>query len=387
MKRLSVGAGLLLALVFGAMAFAPDTFAAGMYRDTGASYVGAGETVEGAAYLVGESVHVEGTVNGDVNCAANTIVITGSVNGDVNCAGTNVTVRGKVTGGVRVAGQNVTLGGEVAGSATAFGTSVTVESAARIGRDAVLGGNDVLMNGAIGRDLVATAQTGTINGPVGRDVEGAYQNLVIGKDAVVGGVLHYTSDKDAVVNGKVNGDVKRDANTQYTGRRADVMQAVFTMAFMALAWMVLIAVALRLVLPKKMHTATNLTPRGALMATGIGLASLLLVPFVAIMLLASVIALPLGLVLILAWVALCLVSGGVTAIYLGRVIFGKQKIHPIAATTLAALGLGVLFMIPGINVLAFVGSLAFGTGAVMYAFRGEHEVTPKGGPKVKLTKA
>lgn len=386
-KRLSVGVGLVLALASGALAFAPDTFAAGLYGDKSANYVRAGETVEGAAYLAGESVHVEGTVNGDVNCAARSVIITGSVNGDVNCAGASVTVRGMVTGDVRVAGENITLGGEVGGSATAFGATVTVETAARIGRDAVFGGNDVLVNGAIGRDLVVTAQTGTVNGPVVRDVEGVYEELTVGKDAVIGGFLHYASDKDAVVNGKVNGDVKRDSNSEYVGREADWAQGAVLLAFMVLAWLVLTALALRLILPKKMHTATSLTPRNALLATAIGLAALVAVPFIAIMLLSSVIALPLGIALILAWLALCLVSAGVTAIYLGRVVFGRQKIHPIAATTFAALGLGVLFMIPGVNVLAIMGSLAFGTGAVIYAVRGEHETNAKNGPKAKLVKA
>ena len=387
-NKLFAGVGVVFALACGVFLTAPSSFAAGRYGDSTTNYVKPGDTVDGAVYFAGNDVHIEGTVNGDVNCAAQTIVITGTVNGDVNCAGVTVSVRGKVTGDVRVAGENVTLGGEIGGSASAFAkTTVTVETAARIGRDAVLSGSEVLMNGSVGRDIVATGQTGVINGPVSRDVEGIYDNLTVGKDAVIGGFLHYASSTDAQINGTVNGDVKRDENSKYSGRQAGLAVQGFAMwTFLVVVWVLLIALALRLAFPKKMHTATSISPRDVILATAIGLVSIIVVPMVVITLMASVIALPLGIALILVWLALCAVSAGVTAIYLGRVLFAKQKMHPVSATALAALGLGVLFIIPFVNMLAILGSLAFGTGALLYAIRGEYEANGRG-PKVKLVKA
>lgn len=385
-KQLLVGACVAIAFVFSAFAYAPSASAAGRFGDNNTNYIKAGETVDGAVYLAGDAVHIEGTVNGDVNCAAQTVVITGMVNGDVNCAGLAVTVGGKVTGDVRVAGESVTISGEIAGSATAFGQTITVETAARIGRDAVLGGSEVLVNGAIGRDVVATAQTATLNGPVVRDVEGAYEDLTIGNDAAIGGFLHYTSDNGAQISGKINGDVKREERSQYTGRQADVIQSTVTSMIVLLAWLALMALALQLIFPKKIHTATSLTPQGAVLATALGLVSLITIPIIAVTLMVSVIALPLGVALLLAWLALCAMSAGVTAIYLGRVLLKKINIHPVARSVMAALGLGVIFMIPLINILAIVGSLAFGTGAVLYALRGEQKTDNKG-PRVKLVKA
>ncbi len=384
-KILLAGASVAFALVCGLFVFAPSVQAAGRYGSSDANFIKADEVVDGASYLVGNTVNIEGKINGDVYCAGSDLVINGVVNGDVICAGASVTINGKVSGDVRIAGKNITIGGEIAGNATVFGSTVTVETAAKIGHDAVLGGGDVLVNGTVGRDLVISAQTATVNGPVARDVEGSYGALNVGKDAVVGGFLHYTSDSDAIVRGTVSGGTKRDQASTYTGRKVDIVQSMVMFAVIMVAWTVLTALALRLIFPKKMQTVTNLSFRDVIFAISLGIVSLIAVPMLAVILITSIIALPLGIALIFAWLALGLVSTGVTAIYIGRVIF-KDKINPIAATMFAALGLGVLYIIPLVNIIAVAGSLIFGTGAVIYAVRGEHEKGTKNGPKIKLAK-
>lgn len=385
-KRLLIGAVAVLALVCGVVALAPSVMAAGRYSSGDTNYIKADEIIDGSAYLAGSAVRVEGRVNGDVYCVGKDIVIDGTVNGDVLCAGASVMVNGKVSGDVRVVGQSITLGGQVAGNVAAFGSVTTVESAAKIGRDAVLGGGDVLMNGTVGRDFVATAQKATVNGPVLHDVEGSYGELTIGKGAVIGGFLHYTSDIDAVVNGAVSGDTQRTAATK-ASRFTSQLEGGLLLVTMAGLWAITISVILQLVLPKKMHTVTSLTTRDAVLAAALGLVALITVPMFASFLITSVVALPLGIALILAWLTLCAISVGVTAIYLGRVVFKKQKIHPIGATALAALGLGIMVIIPIINVLVVIGTLAFGAGAVLYSLRHEYKNGAADRPKAKLIKS
>ncbi len=385
-KKLLFGISTMLVLAVGGLAVSPPAHAAGAFGTSDANYVPAGHTVDGAAYYYGNSVRIEGTVNGDVYCAASDVVITGTVNGDIYCAGSSVTIAGKVNGNVRVAGSSVTLRGVISGSATAFGSSITVETTAKIGRDAVFTGGDVLMNGLVGRDVVMVAQTGTIDGTVGRDVEGTYGNLRVPSDAVIGGFLHYTSDTNATITGTVKGGVVRHAAESSTtpNTQVDVIGgAVLFMALMAL-WTLLVALALALVLPKKMSAVTTVTTQGAILSIAIGLAALVAVPILAVVLISSVIALPLGIAMLVGWIALCTVSAGITAIYLGRVLWGNRRVHPLIATTLAALILGVSFVIPFLNIITIVGSLAFGAGAVLYALRSEYPSVGGDGPRVKL---
>ena len=73
----------------------------------------------------------------------------------------------------------------------------------------------------------------------------------------------------------------------------------------------------------------------------------------------------------IVWGLLILVSGGVTSYYLGRLLL--KNLPPVAASCLVAAILALTFVIPLINVITIIGSLAFGMGAVLYAVRGEYQ--------------
>lgn len=385
-KRLVAALGVTFALACGASFVAPTAHAAARFEASDAGYVKAGETVDGSAYMAGNTERIEGVVNGDVFCAGNDLVINGTVDGDVVCAGNTITINGKVNGDVRVAGNSVTIGAEISGSLSAFGNTVTLESAAKVTKDATIAGNNVLVNGSVGRDIVGGGSGVILNGAVGRNIEGEYENLTIGKDATVAGYLHYASKDDATVTGKVNGGVERSEPRVYTGQRARLMPlGLLTGAVIGILWVIVTALGLALILPKKMATVTNLSWRGAALATLIGFCALFGVPTLALFAMISIVAAPLGFALLFVWLAILAVSMGVTAIYIGRVVARRQKMHPVVASLVGAVILGVLLIIPVLDLFVILAAVSFGLGAVLYAIRGEYE----GGlpaPRVKLAK-
>jgi len=326
----------------------------------------------------------KGVVNGDVFCAGKDLIVNGTVNGDVICAGMTITINGKVTGDIGVAGSSVTIGAEVGGNLTAFGGTVTLESAARVARDAVIAGNDVLVNGTVGRDIVARGTNVTLNGPVGRNVEGQYESLTIGKDATIAGFLHYTSVNDAVVSGKVSGDVKRFESQAYSGQYAGMRpMGMVAGAVIGVLWVVVMAFMLVLILPKKMKTITSLSVQKALFATLLGFFALFTLPIVAGLAMLTIVGVPLGIVLLLAWIALIITSAGVTAVYVGRLITRKRALHPLISALLGGLLVGVLVLIPIVDIIVIIVAVSFGLGAVLYSVRGEYETA---GPKAKLAR-
>ena len=385
-NRLLLGLCSMLAVVAAGNFMAHDAMAAAKFEGGEASYVRADDTVDGNAYLSGNSIRVEGTVNGDVFCAGRSIIISGTVNGDVICAGSTLNIQGKVAGDVRLAGESITLSSEIGGSATVYGNTVTVESSATIARDATLGGSDVLINGAVGRDVVATATNATLNGKIGRDVEGVYDALTIADDATVGGKVSYASNTDAVVRGSVSGEVTRHEMQGYSGRKAPGLADAVAALMMSVVWILAVALALLLILPKKTRTITNLSPRQAVLATAIGFMALFALPILAIILLVSIVGLPLGAIVLFAWLILILTSMAVAAVYIGRLLAAKWPMPIIPATMLGGLLLIVACMIPLLNVLVVITAVSFGVGAVLYGIRGEHEKDMTK-PKVKLAKA
>ena len=385
-KKVFAALGITFALACGTSFMAPSAQATARFEAGDAGYVKADETVDGGAYMAGKSQRIEGTVNGDVFCAGEDVIISGTVNGDVVCAGVTVAINGTVTGDIRVAGSSVTISAQVGGNVTAFGDTITIETAATIAKDATIAGSTVLVNGAVGRDIVAGGSSVTLNGKVGRNVEGAYERLTIGKDATVGGFLHYTSANDAVVEGQVVGNVQRFEPQDYNGQYAGVRTAGLIIGLLlTVVSVVVTAVALMVILPKKMTTAVSLTGKGALFATLLGFFALFGVPALALFAMLTVVAIPLALALLFVWLALLFVSLGVTAIYVGRLMTKKRNFHPVLSALLGGVVVGALLIVPIISIFVGVFGVSFGLGAVLYAVRGEYEAgSPK--PTAKLAK-
>ncbi len=372
-KKLLFGVSMLVGLVtIVAVGQAPSVSAGALFNAGDANYVAKDQTIDGNAYLAGNSVRVEGTINGDLYCAASSVVVTGTVNGDIHCAGQTVVIGGQVNGSLQVAGQNVTVKGVVTGGATAYGTTVTTETISKIGRDLTVGGQDVVLNGVVGRDVTGTASQMTINAAVGRDVQGDYQDLVISSNGSVAGILSYTAPQDATITGKVAGRVQRYESAGYSGQRAaNPILGIITGALAMVLWTIMIALALALVAPKKMHTITTLSVRDLIIVFAIGFLALFVAPIFGILLMITIIGLPLALIGLFVWLLLMLVSSGITSYYIGRHLM--KNLHPVAATSLTAGLLALSFAIPVINIITIIGSLAFGMGAALYAIRGEYQ--------------
>lgn len=353
-----------------------------------ATYIRANESIDGAAFLTGKSIRIEGTVNGDVYCAAERLVIEGTVNGDVICAANSALIGGSVNGDVRIVGEDVTVNSTIKGSATLFGSVIAVESAADIAKDVTLGGVDVLVNGSIGRDAIGLGETVTFNGPVGRDVRGEYAQLVIGPAAIIKGSAEYASQVDARIDGTVLGATKRSDSKIFADKSAG-SAGVVIIALTAIMWVIATSLVLLLVTPKKSSTATNLQPREVLLVSAIGLIALITAPFVIAILFASLVGIPLAVTLLLLWGTILMISAGLTAIYFGRVVNKVQpQIERIPATMLAGIVIVVLLFMPYVNVLAWLFILSFGSGAVIYAIRGEYDrpIKKVTQPKVRLVK-
>src|SRR5476649_1675770 len=101
MRKFLAAVGLALALVIPGAAIASSSAA----KDN--VTLAKGDNRTGTFYAAGQTVTVDGNVDGDVVCAGQSVIINGSVNGDVLCAGQEVTINGSVSGSVRVVGQLV----------------------------------------------------------------------------------------------------------------------------------------------------------------------------------------------------------------------------------------------------------------------------------------
>ncbi|RMF43950.1 MAG: polymer-forming cytoskeletal protein, partial [Anaerolineae bacterium] len=155
-----------------------------------------GEVVDDDVILGGDTVLVEGTVNGDLIASGTSVIITGEVNGFTALSGTTVMVDGVVHGSLAIAAQHIIISGQVDGSLYAIGMDITLSQTARIrrnvlssafsfiaeqgssiGHDGILSGGQIGIYGTVGRNLHLESNAIELGGTVNGGVE-AIQNRI-----------------------------------------------------------------------------------------------------------------------------------------------------------------------------------------------------------------
>lgn len=227
-----------LCLALGALLLPRATRAADFLTEQDAT-VEAGQTVDGNLYASGDTVTIDGRVEGDLICAGGKILInaSGSVGGDVACAGRDIEIRGEVLGDVRAAGYVIRLGegARVGGEWVAAGFAIELEPESEVAEDLMVAGAQVRSAGTLKRDARVAAAGLEILGEVLGDVDAALGGaadapqampmpwmqpdagpmpasvkggLTIGKQGRIGGTLNYRSpEKAELPEGAVAGDV------------------------------------------------------------------------------------------------------------------------------------------------------------------------------------
>ncbi len=131
-----------------------------------------GEVIPDDIYCFGETVIIDGTVNGDLIAAGNEIRINGIVKGDVIAMAKTIVVKGKIEDDARLAGFDVQISeeGQIADDVNAAAFSFIARSGSQVGGDTYLLARQAefagRMDGNLTAGLDALKITGSINGDV-----------------------------------------------------------------------------------------------------------------------------------------------------------------------------------------------------------------------------
>lgn len=326
------------------------------------------QTVNQTIYAWGHTIDIAGTVNGDVICAGQDITITGTINGDVICAGQNVHVSGSVAGSVRVAGQDVSLSGLTNHNVSAIGQNVTLESSGQVNTDASLAGQDITLNGSVGRDLAAAGSTVTVNGKVGRNVQSADSQLELGSNADIAGNVTYTSSNmlsksnTARVGGTVTQNQPPQKN-QHVHYGAFVRGSLWFALYLLVAGLVM-AIVLVLLFPQAFHTGTEVAIHHPGKTFLVGLLTGIVAPIAVAVIFLTFVGIPLGILALLIWLAMLLLSWPFAAYYTGRLLLLKST-NALVIMLVGAIVLMLLYFVPFLGALVSLVAVCFGLGMIV----------------------
>jgi cytoskeletal protein CcmA (bactofilin family) len=321
-----------------------------------------GRTIEGSVFAVGEAVEVNGTINGDLYCAAGKVRINGTINGDVLCAGQSLTITGVVNGNVRATGQMLALSGTVARNVLFLGQTVQTSDSTRVRGELITAGQTMNVDGAVGKGVFFAGEQLDVEGIVGGNVTAFLERLQFSEQANVRGNVSYTSDKEALfgqgatVEGKLTKhapQIEADKETAQSARNVWFSSLLFFAASS-------IAVGLLLLLLWSKHLGSVIDVMAAhpLASIGWGVILMLVMPIVAAILCLTVVGIPAGVILLLLWIMLFLVSGAVASIAVGdKVLSAFIKDYErsmIWALIVGSVVLGMVCSVPFIGWLVWL---------------------------------
>src|SRR5205807_1630014 len=151
--------------------------------------VAANETVDDTLLAAGNSVRVEGVVNGDLLAFGRTVEVRGTVKGDlVSCAQrTDVSVTVEVH--IYTLSHSLDLDEQLGHSIYGLVQSLRVDDRGRVGEGIVVGTGDVSLEGVVKRSVNIFTSNGDVSGSIGRDLTMAGGSLTLTNTARVGGNL------------------------------------------------------------------------------------------------------------------------------------------------------------------------------------------------------
>jgi cytoskeletal protein CcmA (bactofilin family) len=333
--------------------------------------VPASQVVNGDYFAFGRTVEISGTINGDLYASGGQVVIDGTVNGDVLVAGGRVSLSGTVSQDVRAAGGQVTISGAVGRNLTVAGGQVELAPSAVVRGGLVAAGGNVDLSAPVTGAVKVAAGTLTVANRVGGNVDAAVGTLRIASRADIQGDVNYWSRREASVSegARISGKIVRNVPS----KRPRLFPAVF------FAWVVFVSVnflstlilgllSLRFLPRFHQSVVTTLSER-PWSSLGIGFFAAVVLPVVCSLLFATVVAIPIALILLTAFF-IVLYWARIYAI--GRIgEFILARLRPASSRASAfLLGLFVYYLlaiIPFIGWLVVPLVMLFGLGAELIA--------------------
>ena len=223
--------------------------------------------------------------------------------------------------------------------------------------DVVVLDGDVTIRGTVDGDVIVVDGDITIRGAVTGDVVAVAGLVTLGQRGNVEGDLIYGDEKPVRTAGsQVGGDVEKiDLGD------ASLIGAIgFFVGFVVS--MFLLGLVLILLAPRAAEAVARTGRTKPLVAAGVGLLAIILLPVIAVGALITIVGIPLGIVLLFLIVPLLAMSYVTTALVLGRLVRKKSK---FLAFLLGLIVLGLLTLIPIAGGLVCLLALIFGLGALL----------------------
>ncbi|MCP4580271.1 MAG: polymer-forming cytoskeletal protein [candidate division Zixibacteria bacterium] len=350
-------------------------------------------------FLGGNKIRFQSEITGDLIGGSQELDFSGTSAGNINWAARWIIIKGPVENSVRIFAQKIDINAPIGRNLIAFGQSISIGPATRITRDAIIRGETVEFEGYVGKELNIKGDQITIAGTIAGNLDIEAQQLEIKPNTVIEGDLIYESPEKVKIEDSViiNGEIRRieskiDNKTEKYRAFSPItfmlgMFLVFNFICSLFIFVTSLFLGNGLLIPciiialivcgviivnlnrKIAIRAVRIIEKRLLVAFGLGLLLILLFPLAAFLTTATVIGMPLGLMIVFAF-GIMTFAGAIYAAQfvgcnIGRLLnLGKK---PLSNPTLiiGIVLLSLILLIPVVNWILTILILATGLGALV----------------------
>ena len=327
-------------------------------------------------FKTGETVDISGTLQKDAYILAETVVVDGVIEGDLIGAAENLTINGTVKGNLRFLAGKIVITGEVRKNFTGAGESVIVSGT--VGQDIMVGANKFDLQSEHQGDINLFGVSAKLDQNIGGnlflhiDPKGSVE---FAEGLSVGGNLEYSPTRKTMVNFdslQITGQTKQlSQQVSVDWRKTFDYLYIFGRLFYFFGLLVLAMVMIRVMKKITMLLAATVS-KDPLKCFNHGFWWLIFTPMVSLLLMATMVGMPLGLIamglyLIAFYVVKVFVALAIGALILKEDVKNNKLFWPMI--------LGVFIVVVAIS-LPFVGFLinliisTAGFGALCLIFKG-----------------
>ncbi|MBZ5552838.1 MAG: zf-HC2 domain-containing protein [Acidobacteriia bacterium] len=347
--RWGIGVVMLLVLVIPGLALERRS-------DKATVMIGSTETINDNLLATGDTILVDGVVNGDLIVFARRVEIHGTVKGDLVGFAQETDISGTVEGNVFGFSQSLNLTGHVTRNIYSWIQTFRLERQGVVGGDVVVGSANTSLDGKVTQSAWIFSGAADIRGNVGHDFSFFGGKLNLFPPASMGGDLTaHVSKPNSVhiapgvaVGGKTETILNVHEN-RFVRPRFYFWKVVKLVGALLVGWLMLVLA------PKFFHTTVQAT--GSLgRSLGLGFAVLVATPIAVIIACITLVGLPLGLLVLVFYVASLYFAEIFVGAFLGRVILRSSS---------ATMSQTVLALLLGFVILLIVFEIPYGVGAIL----------------------
>lgn len=317
-------------------------------------------------YLNIENEDSNKVVNHSLFTAGDDISIDSNINGINFAAGNTLDIKGSSEYGL-IAGNEIDFNGLITRDLFLAGNKIKISKTANIARDVYIAGNNITVNADIKDNLFLAGKKVVINSKnITGNVKVAAGTLKIADDTEIKGTLLYNQDATYQTS---KATINKIETYQTEQKEEDVVSSRAIASFLIeIVTSFLILLMLYYILPGIFIQLDRMSKDTKLLNTmGQGFIYLLAVPVISLVAMATIVGLPLGVVLLFFYIVTISLSRLISAIYFGKLmakkIFHLDNIY--LELLIGIISIKIISMIPYIGFIYLFIMIILGLG-LMY---------------------